>query len=221
MKQYTEFKLLPGLLLAYRVYYMYWTNMGTSFKTNGCSIERANLDGSNRRTIVPAGSCGVFTPKQITIAKQSRKLYWCDREGMKVMRANLDGSGPEVLISTGTTEEDRLDQLRWCVGIAVDEKRGFFYWTQKGPSKGNKGRIFRAPIQPAGNSLNRANIAVGGQKETLAIRFHETIGLSIDRDAGLAYVTDLAGGLYTVDVKTREKRVLFTELGDITGIAWA
>ncbi|KAK2046104.1 hypothetical protein LZ31DRAFT_583640 [Colletotrichum somersetense] len=253
--------LPDGITIDHASKHMYWTNMGTSFKTNSGSIERANLDGSNRRTIVPAGSCGVFTPKQITIAKQSRKLYWCDREGMKVMRANLDGSGPEVLISTGTTEEDRLDQLKWCVGIAVDEKRGLFYWTQKGPSKGNKGRIFRAPIQsphegrersielvfenlpepidleldeetgtlywtdrgdpPAGNSLNRANIAVDSQKETLAVRFHETIGLSIDRDAGLAYVTDLAGGIYTVDVKTREKRVLFTELGDITGIAWA
>ncbi|KAJ5009895.1 hypothetical protein K4K57_008074 [Colletotrichum sp. SAR 10_99] len=123
--------------------------MGSSFKSNSGSIERANLDGSDRRVVVPVGTSGVFTPKQITIAKRSQKLYWCDREGMKVMRANLDGSEVEILISTGNTEADMLDQSRWCVGIAVDEQRGLFYWTQKGPSKGNQGRILRAPIEPA------------------------------------------------------------------------
>ncbi|WYZ35332.1 hypothetical protein EsH8_I_001608 [Colletotrichum jinshuiense] len=235
--------------------------MGSSFKSDSGSIERANLDGSDRTTIVPAGTVGVFTPKQITIAKESRKLYWCDREGMKVMRANLDGSQLETLISTGNTEDDRLDQRKWCVGIAVDEQRGFFYWTQKGPSKGNQGRIFRAPIQshrgdidrhievvfdklpepidlemdeksgtlywtdrgdpPSGNTLNRAVVSTGGKQQTLAIRLHETIGLSLDENAGVVYVTDLAGGVYAIDVKTREKKVLFAELGDITGIAWA
>ncbi|KAK1964465.1 hypothetical protein LY78DRAFT_748391 [Colletotrichum sublineola] len=253
--------LPDGIAIYHANKHMYWTNMGTSFKTNSGSIERAKLDGSDRQVIVPAGSCGVFTPKQITIAKQSSKLYWCDREGMKVMRANLDGSDVEVLISTGTTEEERIDQRNWCVGIAVDEERGFFYWTQKGPSKCNQGKILRAAIHnshegrdrdievvfenlpepidleideetatlywtdrgdlPAGNTLNRASVNPNGQIETLAIRLHETIGLSLDRCAGMVYVTDLAGGVYAVDVKTREETVLFTELGDTTGIAWS
>lgn len=256
--------------------HMYWTNMGTSFKTNSGSIERANLDGSNRTMIVAPGTIGVFTPKQITIAKRARKLYWCDREGMKVMRANLDGSDVEVLVSTGHTAEDRLDQSKWCVGIAVDELRGVFYWTQKGPSKGGQGRIFKAPISavetttttttpttttaaagrggggggcsvvfdklpepidleldetsqtlywtdrgdpPTGNSLNRAAMGLAGQRQVLAKRLHETIGLALDRDGDVVYVTDLAGGVYAIDIKKRTKTVLFTELGDITGIA--
>ncbi|KXH59149.1 low-density lipoprotein receptor YWTD [Colletotrichum nymphaeae SA-01] len=251
--------LPDGIVIDHAKGHMYWTNMGSSFKSNDGSIERANLDGSNRQIIVSAGTVGVFTPKQITIAKQSMKLYWCDREGMKVMRSNFDGSDVEVLVSTGDTDEERVDQRRWCVGIAVDEQKNVFYWTQKGPSKGNQGRIFRAPIHasfedrlhqvemvigelpepidldideesgalywtdrgdpPAGNSLNRAMMPDGEKHETLAIRLHETIGLSLDQREGLAYVTDLAGGVYSVDTKTYKKTVLFSELGDITGIA--
>ncbi|ROW04742.1 hypothetical protein VMCG_04713 [Cytospora schulzeri] len=244
--------------------HLYWTNMGHNLKTHNGSIERANLDGSDRKVIIPVGSNGVFTPKQITIAKQNRKLYWCDREGMKVMRANLDGSDVEVLVSTGDTEDDRTDPKRWCVGIALDERRGYFYWTQKGPSKGNQGRILRAPIDgpqgyfpdkrwdievifdrlpepidlemdeesntlywtdrgdpPSGNSLNRAAIGMGGVPQVLTIRLHEAIGLALDRDSDITYVTDLAGGVYAVDIKTRKKKTLFGELGDITGIAMA
>lgn len=244
--------------------HMYWTNMGHGLKTNNGSIERANLDGSDRKVIIPVGTKGVFTPKQITIGKQDKKLYWCDREGMKVMRANLDGSNVEVLVSTGDTDEDRVDSKRWCVGIALDERRGHFYWTQKGPSKGNQGRIFRAPIEgpqgyfpdkrwdvevvfdklpepidlemdeeshtlywtdrgdpPTGNSLNRAAIGMGGVPQVLTIRLHEAIGLALDRESDVTYVTDLAGGVYAVDIKTRKKHSLFGELGDITGIALA
>ncbi|KUI64232.1 Low-density lipoprotein receptor-related protein 5 [Cytospora mali] len=244
--------------------HIYWTNMGQGVQTNNGSIERANLDGSNRKAIIPVGAKGVFTPKQITIAKRARKLYWCDREGMKVMRANLDGSDVEVLVSTGETDEDRMDPRRWCVGIALDEKRGYFYWTQKGPPKGGQGRIFRAPIDgpqgfypdkrwdlevvfdnlpepidlemdeesqtlywtdrgdpPNGNSLSRAAIGMGGVPQVLTIRLHEAIGLALDRDGDIAYVTDLAGGVYGVDIKTRKKKGLLVELGDVTGIALA
>jgi hypothetical protein len=36
---------------------------------------------------------------------------------------------------------------------------------------------------------------------------------------GKAYVSDLAGGVYEVDLKSGKKKVLFAELGDLTGIA--
>src|SRR5258708_36032718 len=36
--------------------HIYWTNMGTSPSVNDGSIERANLDGSNREVIVPRGA---------------------------------------------------------------------------------------------------------------------------------------------------------------------
>ena len=64
--------------------------------SNDGSIERADLDGRNRTTIVPEG--GTFTPKQLHLDKKNGKLYWSDREGMRVMRANLDGSNVETLV---------------------------------------------------------------------------------------------------------------------------
>jgi hypothetical protein len=129
--------------------YIYWTNMGRNFKWPDGSIERAKLDGSARRTIVAEGL--TFTPKQITIDRTAGLLYWCDREGMRVMRARLDGSGIEVLVQTGSKDEERLDARNWCVGIALDTARGLVYWTQKGPPNGGAGRILRAPlVLPAG-----------------------------------------------------------------------
>src|SRR5215510_1016810 len=78
-----------GIVVDAEAGHIYWTNMGAP-KLNDGSIERADLDGQNRRTIIPKG--GVFTPKQLHLDKENGKLYWSDREGMRVMRANLDGS---------------------------------------------------------------------------------------------------------------------------------
>ncbi len=101
--------------------HIYWTNMGVPDLNDG-SIERADLDGQNRETIVPEGA--TFTPKQLHVDKKNGKLYWSDREGMRVMRSNLDGSAIETLVQTGQGEADRRDLTRWCVGITVDPKRG-------------------------------------------------------------------------------------------------
>ena len=128
--------------------------------SNDGSIERADLDGRNRKVIVPQGV--TFTPKQIQLDKDNGKLYWCDREGMRVMRANLDGSQVETLVETGRGDTDRRDQTRWCVGITIDPKREKIYWTQKGPDNGGLGRIFRANIEiPKGETAaNRSDIEV-------------------------------------------------------------
>jgi DNA-binding beta-propeller fold protein YncE len=163
--------------------HVYWTNMG-DFGANNGSIERADLDGRNRQTILPEGR--TFTPKQIHLDKPNGKLYWCDREGMRVMRANLDGSAVETLVQTGLGDADRHDQTKWCVGIAVDADRGRIYWTQKGPDKGGLGRIFRANIDlPAGQgSANRTDI------ELLFDRLPEPIDLELDLENRLLYWTD-------------------------------
>jgi len=120
---------------------LFWTVMGIPNANDG-SIQRADLDGGNALSVVPAG--GTFTPKQLKIDSASGKLYWSDREGMRVMRANLDGTGVETLVVTGTTDAERADDTRWCVGIALDPARHQLYWTQKGPYTSPGGRIRRA-----------------------------------------------------------------------------
>ena len=71
------------------------------------SIERADFDGGNRRVIIPQGV--THTPKQIHLDKPNGKLYWSDREGMRLMSANLDGSHVETVVETGRGDKDRRE----------------------------------------------------------------------------------------------------------------
>jgi hypothetical protein len=163
--------------------HVYWTNMGVPHLNDG-SIERADLDGGNRQTIVPSGA--TFTPKQLHLDKASGKLHWSDREGMRVMRANLDGSKLETLVQTGQGDADRRDQTNWCVGITIDAQRAQIYWTQKGPDDAGLGRIFRAGLElPKGQSAaNRTDI------EVLFDRLPEPIDLELDHQTQVLYWTD-------------------------------
>jgi hypothetical protein len=151
---------------------------------NDGSIERADLDGLNRKTIISEG--GTFTPKQLHLDKKNAKLYWADREGMRVMRCNLDGSNIETLVETGHGDADRSDAKKWCVGIAVDSERGQIYWTQKGPDKGGQGRIFRA-----GTEISEGQTAVN--RTDIEVLFHdlpEPIDLDLDLNNRMMYWTD-------------------------------
>lgn len=163
--------------------HIYWTNMGIPHLNDG-SIERVDLDGRNRKTIVPGGV--TFTPKQLHLDKKNGKLYWSDREGMRVMRSNLDGSQVDTLVETGHGDIDRRDQTRWCVGITIDPARGQIYWTQKGPDNAERGRIFRAGIEiPRGEkAAHRSDI------ELLFDGLPEPIDLELDLDRRVLYWTD-------------------------------
>ena len=98
-------RLPDGIAVDVAAGHLYWTNMGVPNRNDG-SIERVDLDGRNRKTIIAEGA--TFTPKQLQLDKLHGKLYWCDREGMRVMRANLDGSNIETLVETGSTEADQI-----------------------------------------------------------------------------------------------------------------
>jgi hypothetical protein len=158
--------------------------MGYPIKNDG-SIESADLDGQNRKKIVPEG--GTFTPKQLHLEKKAGKLYWCDREGMRVMRCNLDGSNIETLVDSSKGDvRPGTDETKVCVGITVDPDRGEIYWTQKGPANAGKGRIFRAKIDiPKGETAaNRTDI------ETLFDGLPEPIDLELDLKNRFLYWTD-------------------------------
>jgi low-density lipoprotein receptor class B len=180
----SEGRRLPdGIVVDVASGHIYWTNMGDPPLNDG-SIERADLDGGHVTTIIPVG--GTFTPKQLQIDKQHRKLYWSDREGMRVMRANLDGSDVETLVETGRGEADRLDARNWCVGIALDVHNGKLYWTQKGDDNAGQGCICRANLEiPKGQTpANRKDI------ELLFEGLPEPIDLELDLQNRIIYWTD-------------------------------
>lgn len=163
--------------------HIYWTNMGSASQNNGF-ISRSNLDGSEVTQIVEPG--GTFTPKQLKLEPSQHKLYWSDREGMRVQRANLDGSELETLVTIATGEQARRDRANHCVGISVDLEGGFFYWTQKGPDNGGVGSIKRAHLQmPRGETH-----ATRSDVEVLYAGLPEPIDLEVDGQGGYMYWTD-------------------------------
>jgi 3-hydroxyacyl-CoA dehydrogenase/sugar lactone lactonase YvrE len=177
-------RIPDGLVVDPEGGHIYWTNMGNPTANDG-SIERSDLDGTNRQTIVPAG--GTFTPKQLTVDKTGGKLYWSDREGMRVMRANLDGSQLETLVdsSQGDLRPGR-DAAKWCVGIAIDRDGGKFYWTQKGSDNAGEGRIFRANLEVRDGETPATRTDI----ELLFEALPEPIDLEIDPGQGMLYWTD-------------------------------
>jgi 3-hydroxyacyl-CoA dehydrogenase/sugar lactone lactonase YvrE len=177
-------RLPDGLAVDLAAGHLYWTNMGNP-KANDGSILRSNLDGRNMTTIVPPG--GTFTPKQIVLEKKSAKLYWCDREGMRVLRADLDGSNVETLVDTSEGDaRPGPDPTKWCVGVALDPEMGKIYWSQKGGDNANEGRIFRANIEVphSQTSATRQDI------ELFYDRLPEPIDLDIDPATRTLYWTD-------------------------------
>jgi sugar lactone lactonase YvrE len=183
--------------------YVYWTDMGT-FNPNPegqgegsrgwwmrrfgpGSLQRADLDGNNVTTVVPSG--GTYRPKQMTIDLRDRKLYWSDREGMRVMRSNLDGSDVETLVETGQrVEGQRGDPKDYCVGIALDLADNQMYWTQRG-DRSNDGSIRRASMNmPNGESpAHRTDVQV------LFDQMPEPVDLALDLKTRTMYWTSDGG----------------------------
>lgn len=178
----TGCRLPDALVVDSAAGYIYWTNMGVPYRNDG-SIERADLDGANRRFILPEGV--TFTPKQLQLDKTSGKLYWSDREGMRVMRANADGSQVETLIQTGEGEDDRHDPSNWCVGIAIDPIRGAMYWTQKDADDSGCGRIFRASIDAPRGQIAKSRRDI----EILFEGLPEPVDLELDLEHRILYWT--------------------------------
>jgi hypothetical protein len=200
--------------------HIFWTNMNIPTLNQG-SIERVDLDGENRKTIVPEG--GAFTPKQLHLDKENGKLYWSDREGMRVMRANLDGSQIETLVDTsqGDTRPGR-DAKKWCVGITLDPKRRQIYWTQKGPDNAGEGKICRAGVEiPKGETA-----ATRSDIEVFFDRLPEPIDLELDLENRVLYWTDRGDpprgntvNRASVDAKPEAPEIVFDHLMEGIGIA--
>ena len=215
----TDCHLPDGIVVDVDAGHIYWTNMGIPNLDDG-SIERADIDGKNRKVIVPVGN--THTPKQLILEKASGKLYWCDREGMRVMRCNLDGSRIETLIEAGCGDVDRRDPTKWCVGLTIDPKLGRIYWTQKGPDNAGLGRIFRANVEiPKGQTAtNRSDI------EVFFDHLPEPIDLELDLKNRVLYWTDRGDpprgntvNRASIDNKPAEPEIVVNHLMEGIGIA--
>lgn len=161
---------------------VYWTTMGVpevhgpteadrDYSRRDGGVHAIGLDGCGRRDVVPAG---VLTTGKQLASDGAGTLYWGDREGCRISRVGTDGTGLADLVVR--QRDDSWTQE--CVGVAIDPRNQWVYWTQKGPVKGGQGRIFRAGLDvPAGQSpCDRDDI------ELLWDRLPEPIDLHLDGD---------------------------------------
>jgi sugar lactone lactonase YvrE len=118
--------------------YIYFSNMRPG------TVQRVKMDGTGLTTLVPENKFKVGKQLVLVVEDGKKKLYWCDREGQKVWRANVDGSGLEVVVDT-SKDTCTGSECKNAVGVAVDTKNGWVYWTQKG--SGGSGSIHRVPTK--------------------------------------------------------------------------
>ena len=69
--------------------YMFWTDLGVT-----AQIERAFLDGSERRVII---NTGLSQPVGITIDYGDQRIYWSDIDLDRLEYSSFDGSGRSVV----------------------------------------------------------------------------------------------------------------------------
>ncbi len=94
---------------------LFWIN-----KQPAPRIERAMMDGSNRRTIV---SDDIFNPVVMTVDPVQDIIFWADMTLKRIERANLDG-GNRVVLRDGLAGQP--------VAMAVHDN--FLYWADVGSS---------------------------------------------------------------------------------------
>jgi hypothetical protein len=150
--------------------YIYFSNMRPG------SIQRCNLDGDNIVTLVKGFRVG--KQLQLVIEGSVKKLYWSDREGMKIMRANVDGTNVEILVDT-SRDPCEQPECKHAVGIAVDTKNGWVYWSQK--SRGGYGSIKRVPVRfkegESAKTRTDAQTVLKGLPEPIDLSWVEGYGL--------------------------------------------
>ncbi|XP_072036251.1 uncharacterized protein [Amphiura filiformis] len=74
---------------------LFWTDWGTNPK-----IERANMDGSGRRTLI---NSDIIHPNGLAIDFQANLLYWCDAVLDRIEESDLNGQS-RIIVATITDE---------------------------------------------------------------------------------------------------------------------
>ncbi|WP_414938340.1 hypothetical protein [Amycolatopsis sp. cmx-11-51] len=183
----------------------------------GCRVSRVRVDGTGLTDLVvnSRDSTGRQECVGVAVDPAAGYLYWTQKGRAKGGQGRIFRAGLEI--PDGATASDRQDaEVLWehlPEPIDLEIRDDWLYWTDRGAA-------------PDGNTLNRAPIPAPGRRgaapRILADGFHEAIGLAVDDEAGIAYVSDLGGRISAVALPEGQgsgSRVL-AELGEpVTGIA--
>jgi hypothetical protein len=193
---------------------LYWSDR------EGCKVSRARVDGTGLEDVVVNDPAGGALAECVGVAVDPNRgyVYWTQKGPPKggqgrILRAGID-------LPTGDTAAHRSDiEILWDglpepIDLEIVGDR--LYWTDRGAA-------------PFGNTLNRAPLPrpghVGAMPEILGGGFREAIGLAVDENSGLAYVSDLGGEIVAIPLPDGPaahipRRVVLSMDESITGLAF-
>ncbi|MFE2733893.1 hypothetical protein [Streptomyces sp. NPDC059349] len=168
---------------------LYWADR------EGHRVSSVRTDGSGLTDLVVTPATTGIMGECVGVAVDPARghLYWTHKGPTKGGQGRILRAGLEL--PAGDIAESRTDiEVLWSglpEPIDLHLEGDWLYWTDRG-----------AP--PSGNTLNRSPVppaaAQGETPEILADGFREAIGLALDSEAGIAYVSDLGGHLYAVSL---------------------
>ena len=185
----------------------------------GCKVSRVRVDGSGLEDVVVNRRDDEGTEECVGVAvdRQRGYVYWTQKGPSKGGQGRILRT--RIALPHGETPATRSDvEILWAdlpepIDLHVEGDR--LYWTDRG-----------AP--PAGNTLNRAPIPgigeTGAKPEILASGFGEAIGLCVNEEMGLAWVSALDGNIREVPLPDgpaagRGERILASFGAPVTGLA--
>lgn len=172
----------------------------------GTKVWRCDYDGANLEVLVSGH--GVNQIVGVAADPTKRQFYFSDRNGLKLFRAGMD-------MPAGETHADRKDvELLYVekspnampLDLELDIKNRMIYWTDR-----NQNKVFGMGMDiPAGSDpMTRTDV------KTIASNLTQAIGLGLDHENGVLYVTH--GGSVSM-VKTDGSGLKQIGSGGSTGI---
>lgn len=141
---------------------VYWT---TTRIGQGCSIRRANLDGTAEEVLISSAPNGVQNLRGIALDLQHQRMFWSDLGAGVIRSATLDGANPL----------DILTGLAGPIGVALDVPGGKVYWCEAN-----------------GHVIKRANLD-GSSPSTVVSGIGSPQYLAVDRQSKMVFWTELRG----------------------------
>ncbi|KAG5481524.1 hypothetical protein LSCM1_05542 [Leishmania martiniquensis] len=203
----------------------------------------------------------ITTVKQLCITHDENSIFFCDREGHGLKKYNVSTGEVVLLLSSdalappqratpggaGASSEGPHceEECRFCVGVALDERRDQIVFTLKGPPKGGKGRLLTAPYgfrrrNLPSNTAAKTSVAEGVIDPQTAVSALESqpepVDLLLDAEESYLYWTDRgdpkAGGnslnrcFFSHDYRTGQlqlggKELVMSGFDEPIGLGWA
>lgn len=191
---------------------LYWCDR------EGKAVYRSRRDGSDVTLLVSTTGRGPTEEEErcvgVCVDPVNGYLYWTQKGPAGGGQGRIFRAGLELPVSSSA--EGRGDiELLWeglpePIDLELDSTGRTLYWTDRGTG-------------PHGNSLNCAAVPTPGKKggtpTVLATGFKEAIGLALDEENRVAYVSDLSGSIRAVGLDGASDKTVTVLPGAATGIA--